>query len=271
MKEITASKDIQAILYPRYKPYSKQHLKADLRKKRLDPTFFYKYWYDGFITKPAYKLGVSCIWLIYTSRRKFESSLGDWNRCRVGGLQYREDIRGKLAKTPRCKGFMKHSRLLLYAAGYVEFPTYMHRPGSRLYMKLPRRFYLDMAKYSKGFNELDVLARMDKKKNGLLGTYIVHKKIEVKGVVKYVLQATEFGSIPIRNSQALSLRELILYGYYPIGRTTNEHLVLLTHYWNDHERKFYLPPEEGFIKFDRIDWKTYCARVRIMRRKRKEV
>ena len=237
MNNTLINRDVDSVLQPRFKNYPKQGLHADLRKKRKDPTHRYKNYYDGYLIHRTTKKGITCFWIIYVSRRRHDKAIESY--FWMGGWEFRKKHRETImSKLPRCKAFMRVSRELMVAAGYIEFPecdVYKKKNASILYMALPDRFYIDKDKNKKGFKELEVLGRMDKNKPGLLGTFMVHRIIEKKGVVRYLLRSMEFGAIP-RDDQALSLRELMLYGYYVIGTSSNDHLIRMQTYWDDHQK-----------------------------------
>jgi len=261
--------DVARILSPRYSPYVPGQRQRDWNRKFKNKTNeFCPAEYVGFQTKTIYKAGIKCIYVIYVSELKKDHSIQ--GRFWTGGQKFRDWIRSeKIGKLKRCRKFMEYTRQRMAVSGYVEVPAHIHtrRNTSMLYFMLPKRFYADMDRYARGFNEMDVLARLDQNKRGLLGCFIIHRVLYSKKTrdrhseKKYVLRPMEYGSIP-REFLALSLRELLLYGYYKLGRSSESHLNLLTSYWEDKDRKIYYPPEKGFVLSNDITYGLHMARRR---------
>lgn len=260
--------DINYVIGRKYWRYNPSRMRADVKRHRKDKSYRYRSLYYGYGTRNIYKDGIPVTWIIYVSRRVQDSSLDRafWQ----GGKKFRDFIREtKIARFKKCRDFLDYVRKSMAEAGYVEHPEYRFNGTSLLYIQLPKRFYQDMHRYRNGFKEMEVLARLDCNRNGLLGTFLVHRKIE-RDETYYVLRPIEFGNIQ-RDSEALTLRQLILYGYYPIGMSSYEHLSYLTEYWNDNERRLYMPPETGFRKYTSCTYKVYCARKRVSSRLKKKM
>jgi hypothetical protein len=265
-RQMLPDHDIASLIRHMYSYYTAAQLKMDIELRKKDRTHLWKKYYEGYRTQKVYKDGIPCIYVIYVSRKRWDNSVRQWHN--IDGKLRKKIRKEKIANLTRCKKFKERVRKAMLAAGYVEHINY-DDSGRLLFYLLPTRFYRDMYRYRNGFKEMEVLARLDKNKDGLRGTYMVHRIVQARGHTKYLLRPLDFGSIP-RDSQALSLRELMLYGYYPIGMSSMQHLKNLTTYWNDYNRKFFLPPEEGFKIYDRCTWKVYLARRRIKRRMKKK-
>lgn len=263
-KQLLPDKDIGYIIGHLYKYYTSYDLTNDLRIRRTDKSHRWKKYYIGYRTQKVVKDGVPCIYIIYISRKRFDKSM--LHACNENG-KLRRRVRDKnISKLKGCTTFMSSVRTHMIAAGYTEYDNYDDKGNRLLFRLLPIRVYADLYKYRNGFNEMDVLGRYDRNVRGLLGTYLVHRKIQHKGRIKYLLRPIEFGSIP-REAQAMTLRELVLYGYYLLGMSNMVHLSALTTYWNDYNRKLYLPPEHGFQADTRCTWMEFLARKRKAQRR----